>query len=915
VSLVFASHVRQGYAASGAGQLTAATDAARLSARLRASVNAVHAPAVEAAILGPGDVGGIPPDQIARLDPEERAERFETTRFACIEFERPDLPWMFTPLTTANRLQPWIVLAVVPEDEATVDNQPGRVLTMIVDAAQLPPLEQSWAWAHVQLPAGAAASGAPPKGTRSRLVCPRQLRCFTRYLACVVPAFEAGRLAGVGSDAGASFDLAWTATSGTVELPVYKLWRFSTGEAGDFESLARNLTPLPDPPDGMGIGRLDVSDPGPNALVAPGRVTELLGALAAPGSAVVPWPQTDRALIAGELVPAPGARILGPPVYGALATGVAGVPETGVRRWLGQLNLHPARRAGAGIGAAIVRRRQDDFVQEAWEQAGAVEEANRRLDRARLGRRVSTMIERRHVTPRDYIDLLHLAGPVLGRLAHPAEPLTFAGALGATRLPVATLAPGFRRLLRPTGPLARRGVTDAVRRQVVGDLGAGTIVPDRTVTGRPGGLVTLGGLLDLAAATRTASAGGDAFVGARMTTTRPGARDARIRVQPGADGRGIARVSVTDRDSVLGGTFTVNRAEPARLPRSSWLDRLDLEQLGPQDLTRYGGTVGLDFGAGLEDVTASAREEFGFLVGTEAAPPTPPMSNLAATAQLVATALSPALTLAAAMRAQIVRPDTTGDGLEPVMVAPSIPEPLWDDLAEHASDLFLPGASTLPPEHATVVSTNPPFVAGFLAGANEEMMRELRWRAYPTDGRGTVFRRFWDRRASDGTLGDDLLEDVDAWRNNLADDVVGGTAGELVLVIRSDIFRRYPGTLVFAVPAIAGRPRRPDWAKAEPPSFHGQLPRGVAFYGFPVTITDAVGDENDASRPGWFIVFNQPDTDLGFGIDEPQPEAAGQPPVWLDPETFGADAAAIATATAQFPIRLAIHASDLVGIR
>jgi hypothetical protein len=915
VSVVFASHVRWGYAASGAGALTAATDAARLRARLRASVNTVRAPPVEVSILGPGDVGGIPPDQIARLDPEERAERFETTRFACIEFKRPDLPWMFTPLTTATRLTPWIVLAVVPEDEAKVDNRPGQVPTLIVDAAQLPPLEQSWAWAHVQLPAGVAVTGKPPRDARSRLVCPRRLQPFTRYIACVVPAFEAGRRAGTGSDAGAGFDPAWTETSGTVELPVYTLWRFSTGEAGDFESLARNLTPLPDPPDGLGLGRLDVSDPGPDALRSPGRVTDLLGALAAADADVGPWPPADKALIARALVPAPGAHVLGPPVYGALATGVAGVPETGARRWLAQLNLHPARRAAAGIGAAIVRRRQDDFVQEAWEQAGSVAEANRRLDWARLGRRVSTAIHARHITSRDDIDLLHLAGPVLGRLAHPSEPLTFAGALGSTRLPVASLAPGFRRLLRPTGPLARRGVTDAVRHQVVGDLGAGAIEPDRTVTGRPGGLVTLGGLLDLAAATRTGRAGGAVLVGARGTTTRPGARDVRLRVQPDDRGRGIANIRVTDRDGVLGGSFTLNLPQPARLPRSSRLDLLDLEQVTPEDLERYDGTVGIDLGAGIEDVTAAVRDEFAFLIGSEPQQPAPPVSDLATTARLVTAALSPAVTLPAAVRAQVVRPDTTGDELEPVMVAPAIPEPLWHDLAEHASELFLPGASTLPPEHATVVSTNPTFIAGFLAGANEEMMRELRWRAYPTDGRGTVFRRFWDRRAPDGTRADDLLEDVHRWSGALADDLEGGTTGELVLVIRSDLFRRYPGTLVHAVPAVAGRPRRPDWAKAEPPSFHGQLPRGVAFFGFPIPILEAVGDEDDAGRPGWFIVFNQPHTDLGFGIDEPPPEAAGPPSAWPDAEALGADAAAVATATAQLPIRLAIHASDLVDVR
>jgi hypothetical protein len=246
-----------------------------------------------------------------------------------------------------------------------------------------------------------------------------------------------------------------------------------------------------------------------------------------------------------------------------------------------------------------------------------------------------------------------------------------------------------------------------------------------------------------------------------------------------------------------------------------------------------------------------------------------------------------------------------------VMVAPRIDEPLWGDLAAIASDLFLPGADALPAERATLVATNPAFVASFLAGANEEMMRELRWRGYPTDGRGTVFSRFWDRRLATGTPADDLTARIDAWRGDLGDDVSGAT-GEFVLVIRSELFRRYPGTVVTAVPAIAATPRRPDYARVTAPSFHGTLPRGTAFFGFPITVSQAVGMPGDALQPGYFLVFHQPPTDLSFGpTDNVAPEALGQPPAWLDPTNLGGHAAVVAKATARLPIRLAIHASDL----
>ena len=53
----------------------------------------------------------------------------------------------------------------------------------------------------------------------------------------------------------------------------------------------------------------------------------------------------------------------------------------------------------------------------------------------------------------------------------------------------------------------------------------------------------------------------------------------------------------------------------------------------------------------------------------------PGAGGITGTAQLVKAALSPARTLVAAVRAAVLRPDTAGDELEPVMVAPSIPEP------------------------------------------------------------------------------------------------------------------------------------------------------------------------------------------------------------------------------------------------
>ena len=53
----------------------------------------------------------------------------------------------------------------------------------------------------------------------------------------------------------------------------------------------------------------------------------------------------------------------------------------------------------------------------------------------------------------------------------------------------------------------------------------------------------------------------------------------------------------------------------------------------------------------------------------------------------------------------------------------------------------------MPPEHDHALETNPRFIESYMVGLNHEMARELLWREYPTDQRGTCFRQFWDLSA------------------------------------------------------------------------------------------------------------------------------------------------------------------------
>ena len=105
----------------------------------------------------------------------------------------------------------------------------------------------------------------------SRLLCPRRLKANTRYTACLIPAFEKGRLAGIGKpeneiddtpNAQASWPAKEAVEAEAVPFPVYYEWEFSTTDAGDFEDLARRLQPLDPKELDPDANLLDLQEPG-----------------------------------------------------------------------------------------------------------------------------------------------------------------------------------------------------------------------------------------------------------------------------------------------------------------------------------------------------------------------------------------------------------------------------------------------------------------------------------------------------------------------------------------------------------------------------------------------------------------------------------------------------------------------------
>ena len=412
-----------------------------------------------------------PADHAVAIDTAQIIRRYpapgagaEHGYFPILELLAPDLPWLLTPAAPDDlngRLRPWIVLVCVEEDQAefvaATDARPAR---LVVPADELPDLTESYAWAHVQSAVATVdvvgSLTDSPGAVIARMVCPRRLSASTTYRAAVVNAFTV---------AGDRLVPAWAPGSGSVELIVYDSWTFITGEAGSFEELCRRLGPVDDATLVLGLRATDVTnlgsvDPWPPATR---RVTvDYAGALC---DADV-HPKDLGALadhFAGpviDLLDQNSARVtmsssdedpvVTPPFYGAYATGAESVPARD--GWLRQLNIEPRLRASAGLGAAVVRQHQEQFMAMAWRQAGELRETNRQLTFTRLQAEVGRTWKGRV----DRLDPHQRVSVLRPQLSFARDDLGQAPrrSLRASTIPNGLVSPSYWRVTRPGGVVA-----------------------------------------------------------------------------------------------------------------------------------------------------------------------------------------------------------------------------------------------------------------------------------------------------------------------------------------------------------------------------------------------------------------------------------------------------------------------------
>lgn len=209
----------------------------------------------------------------------------------------------------------------------------------------------------------------------------------------------------------------------------------------------------------------------------------------------------------------------------------------------------------------------------------------------------------------------------------------------------------------------------------------------------------------------------------------------------------------------------------------------------------------------------------------------------------------------------------------PVMAYPEYPEPVYFYLKEFSEKFILPASAEMPENSMALFINNTAFVEAFLCGMNTEMGRELLWREYPTDTRGSYFRKFWDSELKEEVINYDI-KPIHQWTKqnpNDHDHPLGknhekGRDNLLIFAIKGELLKKYPETIIYLSKAKTDGNRillNPDAEKILP-ELSAWISEDTFIVGFPAKLQDLAGNPS-TKDPGFFLTFMNKPTETRFG--------------------------------------------------
>jgi hypothetical protein len=834
--------------------------------------------ALDIHLAGPGDVAGLQGGTVILMAPPPFAHDAETTKLVHADLRAPDLPWRYSP-DGGPAPRPWLALLVGTRDEFSVVGDemtfaPGRAAAVLAayDFAN------ARRWAHVQeTPNG---TGEPRRiarlvGLRGQAVAGATgLRPQTEYIAAIVGTFTPDG------------QPAWGGPTPPDTLPVYHSWTFWTGEAGDFETLATAIEPRP----ALGLGKVDLSLPRVNdpATGAPFHLS-MRGAI----GSLADEPAAPEALNAAEAdlaalrIPAvdtppagyPPRTIIGLPDYDRpwLEHAAAAV-------WSEQLNGDPRLRGTAGLGGWIGREAQEDLVGAAVQQMGALNAALQRIAHLAMGLEAARALWNRRL-PADTGRRLRVFGPATARMETAGGSVQSAVTGADSPLPQAFLTSAAMRVLRRGTARTRGGdgAPDSAYRTAgaLADAANSVAPPPAAVPASPYDMDGIADALGLPPPDKLVLSGPippkvwdlvEHFLGRIIDDEWPNNEFMPRFRQLTRENR---LTEFACDDAIILRSLLSHGGETAT--RSIFCEALLTCRITASRL-RPGGLGGLAGTGAFADLNPAQ-------LGCMLSPVRPPIDrrrprDLDLLVDRIGQLLDPNRPRPPGWRRvertiKGIRVDTLGPQEMPV----GIDLPTWTLLNRHDKEWLLPGVGALEKNSVIALKTNPRFVAAFLAGLNSQLLAEMHWRNLPVDRTCTPLLQFWgqfdyveQRRQSD-------IRPITQWdaTKPLGDKShqwtrPGDPTGreDVVFVFRTDLFRRYPATLVYlsrrtndalklGPDLSAAQAALPPQTRTElGPIYQGEIEPDIVFFAF---------DIGPATLSQYQLVLDEPPAELRFRND------------------------------------------------
>jgi hypothetical protein len=688
------------------------------------------------------------------------------------------------------------------------------------------------------------------------------------------------------------------------------------------------------------------------------------------------------------------------PLYGrwhAMVERISTAPEN--RTWVNELNGDPRFRAVAGMGTLVVQKNQEEYMRLAWQQVGDVLALNRKVHFVQMALQASHTCYLKHLVAMPDAKGLAVMSPVLAKVM--GSPVTVRHLVQESRLTSATLSGAMRKQLRPRGRIARAAFPAELRRAAMQE----TIrqVNDGKISAAPPRRPPPGPTLERAVERQTPPVGAltrwllrrarlimllllalllvlALFAPLGLTTVVAVLAGAAV-LYAYQRAQELAR-RVATSEALMPASFTPE-AVAAIPPNDAFT--MPAGDAAPEPAVPTGGPDSPD----ARDFRSALIDLYGSL--SLRAPPVPPRPALLLESvhQKVLRAVAPTrsfpLRVARTLRAgdqNIIEwakkyhdtppPVSTPtpeedpeDRIVPAMAYPDIKKAMYEPLRDVNPELFVPNLQLIPRNTISLMVQNQPFIESYMMGLNHELARELLWREYPTDQRPSSFRQFWDvsnyvdMEGLDAKVLAEKLRDITRiheWKKSslLGDHNNRDPDGRfrrpkdpldrmVMLVIRGDLLKRYPNTIIYAQHATWGTHEDDKnllvlWdetgeklnqpGKVDPniryPLYKAVVKPDIHFIGFDLTVREVRGhaeltESADArarfkfEELGWFFVLKEAVGEPRFGLDQHVPASPSNDSVWdnVSWEALGNPAVIDVTATFSPPLPPAPNADGV----